>query len=80
MLMGISHATDAFVEAEKPHALVRSFILTYEQHCFLAVLMEFVKEFMKKAWSQEIGDRRSWKLTASAVSVVSGPWSVARKA
>jgi hypothetical protein len=23
------HATDAFVESEKPHALVRSFILTY---------------------------------------------------
>jgi hypothetical protein len=29
MLMGISHATDAFVEAEKPHAVVRSFIPTY---------------------------------------------------
>ncbi len=28
-LMGVSHGTDAFVEVEKPHALVRSFILTY---------------------------------------------------
>ena len=47
--MGIPHATDAFVEAEKPHAVVRSFVPTYEQHYFLAVLIEFVKEFMKKA-------------------------------
>ena len=28
-LMGISHGTDAFVEVGKPHALVRSVILTY---------------------------------------------------
>jgi hypothetical protein len=28
MLMEISHATDAFVESEKPHALVRSFTHT----------------------------------------------------
>jgi len=34
MLMGISHATDAFVEAEKPHALVRSFIPTYLRDLF----------------------------------------------
>jgi hypothetical protein len=34
MLMGISHATDAFVEVEKPHALVRSIIPTYLQNFF----------------------------------------------
>jgi hypothetical protein len=57
MLMGIPHATDAFVEAEKPHAVVRSFIPTYEQHYFLAILREFVKKFLKKAWRQESGER-----------------------
>ena len=62
MLMGIPHATDAFVEAEKPHALVRSFILTYEQHCFLAVLMEFVKEFLFGH-----GAMPSWQVAASSL-------------
>jgi len=50
MFMGISHKNDAFVQVEKPHAFVRSFIPTYGQRYFLAVLTDHVKTFLRENW------------------------------
>ena len=56
--MGVSHATDAFVEAENRTPLCGHLSLLISAELFLAALMKFVKRFLKIPRSQETEDRR----------------------